>query len=125
MNHNDIPWIPAVTIGADFKTNEGIRNINQKLGGALSTIGYARENGADFTLTATKNLPTACFGKPLILSAGLRESQAANLGFLGFGDDYRATFEGSVVIIPFERWVFGYEYRQKKNPYTLGLGWLR
>lgn len=120
-NHNDIMWMPAITIGADFKTNEGIRSINQKLGGALETIGYARENGTDFTVTATKTLPTAFFGKPLILTGGVRASQGADLGFLGFSDTYKGTFEGSVAILPFDKWLFAYEFRQKSNPYSLGL----
>lgn len=120
-NAGENEWVPAVTIGAIFKTNDGIRQINQSLGGALETIGYARENGTDFTLTATKTLPTAFFGKPLIVTAGLRESQAANLGFLGFSDTYKTSFEGSVAILPFDRWLFAYEFRQKSSPYTLGL----
>ena len=110
-------WMPAVTIGAIFKTNDGIRDINSRLGGALEQIGYARENGTDFTLTATKTLPTAFFGKPLIVTAGLRESEAADLGFLGFSDTYHASFEGSVAILPFDRWLFAYEFRQKSSPY--------
>jgi hypothetical protein len=116
-NANDNNWLPAITIGAVFKTNDGIRDINQRLGGALNDIGYARENGTDFTLTATKTLPTAFFGKPLILTGGLRESQAANLGFLGFSNTYKTTFEGSVAILPFDKWLFAYEFRQKSSPY--------
>ena len=108
--------MPAVTIGAFFKTNDGIRDINSRLGGALEQIGYARENGTDFTLTATKTLPTAFFGKPLIVTAGV-QSEAANLGFLGFSDTYHASFEGSVTILPFDRWLFAYEFRQKSSPY--------
>ncbi len=120
-NTNDNNWIPAVTAGVDFKVNEGISDINNKLDGALTTIGYERKNGADFTLTATKTLPTSFFGKPLIVSAGLRESQGANLGFLGFSDKYKASFEGNVAVLPFDKWLFAYEFRQKSSPYTLGL----
>ena len=116
-NANDNHWVPAITLGAIFKTNEGIRSINQKLGGALESIGYGRENGTDFTLTATKTLPTAFLGKPLILTAGLRESQAAELGFLGFSNTYHASFEGSIAILPFDKWLFAYEFRQKSSPY--------
>jgi len=120
-NHNDNNFLPAITIGAGFKINQGIRDINARLDGLLNTIGYARENGTDFTLTATKTLPTAFFGKPLIATAGLRESQGANLGFLGFSNTYKTTFEGSVAILPFDKWLFAYEFRQKSSPYTLGL----
>lgn len=116
-NAGENNWLPAVTASAIFKTNDGIRDINRRLGGALNDIGYARESGVDFTLTATKMLPTAFLGKPLILTAGLRESQAANLGFLGFADKYSTTFEGSIAILPFDRWLFAYEFRQKSSPY--------
>ena len=110
--------MPAVTAGAQFKVNDGIRDINQRLGGALSGIGYGRENGADFTLTATKTTRSAIWGcRPLILTAGLRESQAAQLGLLGFGDDYHTTFEGSVAYVPFDWLVLAYEFRQKPDPY--------
>ena len=69
-----------MTVGVYFKTNGGIRNINTVLSGALNTIGYARENGTDFTVTATKTLPTAFFGEPLIVTAGLLETQGADPG---------------------------------------------
>jgi len=44
-------------VGASFKYNDGIANINEHLGGLLNTIGYRRPNGTDFTLTATKPCP--------------------------------------------------------------------
>jgi hypothetical protein len=108
--------LPAVTVGASFKYNDGIANINERLGGLLNTIGYRRPNGTDFTITATKTLPKV-FNHPLILTAGLRESQAANLGFLGFGDAYHASFEGSIAYLPFEKILVAYEIRQKASPY--------
>jgi hypothetical protein len=108
--------LPAVTVGASFKYNDGIANINEHLGGLLNTIGYRRPNGTDFTVTATKTLPKV-LGRPLILTAGLRESQAANLGFLGFADAYRSSFEGSIAYLPFEKILVAYELRQKTSPY--------
>ncbi|HUT92435.1 MAG TPA: DUF3034 family protein [Thermoguttaceae bacterium] len=109
--------MPAVTAGVHFKVNDGIRDIDQRLGGALSGIGYERENGVDFTLTATRTIPPEVLGRPLILTAGLRASQAAQLGFLGFGDEYHATFEGNVAYLPFDWLVLAYEFRQKPDPY--------
>ena len=109
--------MPAVTAGVHFKVNDGIRDINESLGGALSGIGYERENGVDFTLTATRTIPPEVLGRPLIVTAGLRASQAAQLGFLGFGDEYHATFEGNVAYLPFDRLVLAYEFRQKPDPY--------
>ena len=109
--------LPAVTAGVHVKVNDGIRDINQRLGGALSAIGYQRENGEDFTLTATKTVTPDVLGRPVILTAGLRGSQAAQLGLLGFGSEYHATFEGSVLFLPFDWLVLAYEFRQKPDPY--------
>jgi len=116
-NAGENDWIPAVTVGVDFKVNEGISQINDRLGGVLNGIGYARSNGTDFTVTATKTLPHAFFCKPLILTAGLRESEGANTGFLGFSNSYQTSFEGSVAILPFDRLLLAYEFRQKSSPY--------
>jgi hypothetical protein len=109
--------MPAVTGGVHFKVNDGIRDIDQKLGGALSGIGLERENGVDFTLTATKTVPPEILGRPLILTAGMRASQGAQLGFLGFGDQYDVTFEGNVAFLPCDWLLVAYEFRQKSDPY--------
>ena len=54
---------------------------------------------------------------PVLLTAGLRLSQGAQLGFLGFQDEYYGTFEGSVVYFPRQWLCVAYEYRQKPDPY--------
>ena len=48
-------------------------------------------------------------------------SEAADLGFLGFGDTYHATFEGNIAILPWDKVMLAYEFRQKTDPYNLGL----
>jgi hypothetical protein len=108
--------LPAVTAGVHFKYNNGVSAINDNLRGALGTIGYRNNTGTDFTLTMTKNIAKVV-GRPLFFTAGLRESKASQLGFLGFGDTYRTTFEGNIVFMPTDRLVLGYEFRQKANPY--------
>ena len=108
--------LPAITAGVHFKYNDGIGDINQKLGGALSDIGYRDANSQDYTLTATKTFSKA-FGRPLIATAGLRLSEAANLGYLGFGGSYRASFEGNLVYLLRDRLALAYEIRQKTSPY--------
>jgi len=108
--------LPAITAGVHVKYNDGIAQINDNLGGALSTIGYRHDSGTDFTLTMTKNI-AKLVGRPLFLTAGLRESEAAQLGFLGFGDTYHTTFEGNIVYMPTDRIVLAYEFRQKADPY--------
>ena len=122
-NSYDLP-LPAVTIGVAYKYNDGIEQINNQLGGALSGngtklnpgIGYESNDGVDFTLTATKAFPKV-FGRPLILTAGLRLSKAEQLGYLGFGDTYKATFEGNIVYLVTDWLGLAAEFRGKTGQY--------
>ncbi|OHB63863.1 MAG: hypothetical protein A2Y77_09250 [Planctomycetes bacterium RBG_13_62_9] len=111
-------WLPTVTAGVHFKVNQGIESIDDKLGGALSGIGYDKEHGVDLTLTASRTLVDSwTFSRPLILTGGIRNSAASQLGLLGFGDDHATTFEGSVAFVPRDWLLLAYEFRQKANPY--------
>jgi hypothetical protein len=116
-NSFDLP-LPAVTGGVHFKYNQGIKSIDHALGGALKSIGYEKDNGVDYTLTATKMFPKLAFGRPIILTGGLRLSNAAQLGYLGFGGECNATFEGSVAYLPLDNLCLAYEFRGKNNPYN-------
>jgi hypothetical protein len=109
--------LPAVSAGIHFKYNDGVDEINDNVGKAFDSIGYHKSSGIDYTLTASKMFPTLAFGRPVILTGGIRFSKAAQLGFLGFGKTCRASFEGSVVCLPTDWLVLGYEFRQKRNPY--------
>lgn len=112
-------WLPAITGGVHFKVNDGVGAINNRLGGALAKNGYDTSWGVDYTLTASKAIKGAwTFDRPLIVSAGLRNSEASNLGFLGFGGDRHTTVEGNVVYLPTDWLLVAYEYRQKANQYT-------
>ena len=113
--------VPAFTVGVHFKYNDSINDINNKLGGALNTIGYTSASGEDYTFTLTKTFAKGFFGKPLIATGGLRLSDAADLGFLGFASKYYATFEGNVAILPWDRVLIAYEFRQNTDPYSLAL----
>ena len=108
---------PAITFGVSLKYNSDISNINKELGNALSSIGYRRDEGVDFTLTATKTFPHLLLDRPLIITTGLRLSEAADIGFLGFGDTYRATFEGNIAWLPWDKVLVAYEFRQNADPY--------
>ena len=119
-NSFDLP-LPAVTIGADLKINDTIGDINNRLGGALGTIGYSRDWGVDFTQTATKMFPELAFGRPLIVTAGLREGEGSNLGFLGFSNSYDVSFEGNVACLVTDWLVVAYEYRNKPHAFSDGL----
>jgi len=111
------PWMPAITGGVTFKYTPAAQEMDRRLGGSLRGIGLERNNGTDFTLTATKTIPNALAARPVMLTGGLRFSQGAELGLLGFGDAYRLTAEGSVCVPVTDRVAVMYEFRQKKNPY--------
>lgn len=111
------PYMPAITGGVTFKYTPAVQEIDRRLGRGVRALGMERSNGTDFTLTASKTIPNVIVGRPVMLTGGLRFSQGAQLGLLGFGDAYRLTAEGSVCV-PVTDWMaIAYEYRQKKNPY--------
>jgi hypothetical protein len=110
--------LPALTFGTHFKYNDGIQSIDHKLGGALKDIGLEKSNGVDFTLTSTKTFMLPVIGRPLIATAGIRGSSAAQIGFLGYGDTWRPSFEGNVAFLPTDWLLIAYELRQKKSPYA-------
>ena len=120
-NSFDQFWVPAITGGVQFKYNEGISDINDRLGHVLNTIGYDKSNGVDYTLTASKTLNYDwTFKRPLIVSVGWRNSSAADLGFLGFADDAnrRNTIEANVAYLPTDWLLVAYEYRENQNPFN-------
>jgi hypothetical protein len=114
-----LPFLPALTAGVQFKYNEDIADINHRLDGALGHIGYESPGGEDYTLTASKTIvdKTWTLGRPLILTGGLRNSDAAQLGFLGFGEQRHWTFEGSIAYMPTDWLLIAYEFRGKEDPY--------
>ena len=114
-----LPFLPAVTAGVHLKYNQDIEDIDHRLNGALSNIGYDSPFGEDYTLTASKTIvdKTWTLGRPLILTGGLRNSDAAQLGFLGFGGQRHWTFEGSVAYMPTDWLLIAYEFRGKEDPY--------
>lgn len=118
-NEHEIAGIPlpAVTVGFHFKYNNKIAWMNEQLGGALNAVGYRRPNSEEFTFSASKTFPEV-FNRPLVVTAGMRLSEAGLVGLLGFSDSYRAGFEGSVAYMIHPHVALIYDYRQKSNPYT-------
>jgi hypothetical protein len=109
--------LPAVVIGAEFKVNGGIMGMDDSTNGALTGIGLEKRNGVDFTVTASKTFPKLLCGRPLILTFGVRNSKASNIGYTGFGDECQTTVEADVATLVTDRLAVGYEFRQKNNPY--------
>jgi hypothetical protein len=109
-------WLPAVTFGVHYKQNATIDDLNRELGGTLTAIGIENNEGVDYTLYATKML--TILPKPVIVTAGLRSTEAAHIGLLGFTDDRKIVVEGSVCAFVMQNLIIGAEYRQKKSDYT-------
>lgn len=113
-----VVYLPALTAGVHFKFNEGIEDIDNSVHGALTEIGYDRPYGTDFTLTASKTIVhRLTFNRPLTLTVGMRNSQAAQIGALGFSDHCQTTVEANVAYLLTDFLVVGYEFRQKGSPY--------
>jgi len=110
----DCSWMPAVTFGTHLKWSEGHTRLNEDLGGLLDTLGSDHNQGVEFTLVATKTV-TDLLPRPVILSAGVRNSDAIHTGLFGFAGERRTTFEGSVIAFLSERLAFAAEYRQKSD----------
>lgn len=75
-------WLPAVTIGAHYKYNSTLEDIDTDLNGTLTAIGIEDNDGIDYTLYVTKMVNF--LPRPLLLNFGVRNSEAAQIGLLGF-----------------------------------------
>jgi hypothetical protein len=119
-------WMPAVTVGVEFKYNDGIqsanKSINKASGGfySFSILDYDKRDGWDVTLHVSKTYPTLAFGRPVTFTSGLRSSNAAQMGLYGFGDDRSLTYESSIVYMPTDKWALAFESRMKDDPYDNG-----
>jgi len=113
--------MPSVVAGIQVKVNGGIRGIDDSLetpnGHVLSSLGFAKSSGIDYVLTASKTFPKLLFGRPLILTAGMRNSKASNFGYLGFGEACHTTVECDVATLVTDWLAVGYEFRQRTDPY--------
>ncbi|MFC1739645.1 DUF3034 family protein [Planctomycetota bacterium] len=110
----DITWMPAITIGTHFKWNENVDKIDSQLGGLLDMHGVDNHLGVEFTATGSKTIKDI-LPKPIIISAGLRNSDAIHTGLLGFAGERSTTIEGSIIYFLTDRLCFAAEYRQKPD----------
>ena len=110
----DIPWMPAVTVGARYKYNEDVWDIDDDLFGLPRLLGVTNNEGVDFTVTASKTF-AGILPKPFILSAGLRSTEAAHIGLMGFTDSREVVFEGNAVFFVTDRLLLATEFRQKPD----------
>ncbi|MGR3293418.1 MAG: DUF3034 family protein [Candidatus Scalindua sp.] len=109
------PWMPALTVGIHYKHNDDTDVIDRRLGGAFTDIGIKDNNGVDLTLFASKMIKF--LPRPLMLNAGVRSTEAAQIGLFGFTEDRRTVFEGNFGIMVLDNLVIGGEYRQKPDQF--------
>ncbi len=110
----DEEWMPAVTLGAHFKWNDGHNDINKQTGGLCDMLGVDHDSGTEFTAVATKTIAN-WLPRPIIVTAGLRNGDAIHTGLLGFAGERRTTFEGSIIYFLTDKLLLASEYRQKPN----------
>jgi len=120
-NSFDLP-LPAIVIGAQFKYNATIQDLDDQASHALRSIGLDKANGVDWTLHMTKMFPTLAFGRPLVVTVGMRNSRASNAGITGFGTECNTTVEADVACLVTDRVAVGYEFRQNDNPFDVAPG---
>jgi hypothetical protein len=109
-------WLPAVTAGIHYKHNDGVSRINSQLGGALDAIGLSASEGLDFTLYASKML--TFLPRPVLVNVGGRATKSAEIGLLGFTDEYSFPLEASVVVLLTDRFMLAAEYKQQPTGFT-------
>ena len=104
-------WWPQVALGFQWKHNEDFNLVPRALGATHA-------NGLDVYLSATKIWLAGPFDYTWLADVTLRESEANQIGLLGFGGDlggYHLLAEGSLGVFLTDHIVFGGEYRQKPN----------
>jgi hypothetical protein len=111
----DQQWIPALTFGAHYKYNDGIHQIDNDLGGALSAAGLAHHAGTDFTLYASKLFTQT--PRPVLVELGGRATEGVWNGLGGFTSSYNFLFEGNVVVFVTGNLALAAEYRQQPDDY--------
>jgi len=109
-----LSWMPAITAGARFKFNEDVWDIDSDLNGAVRALGVTDNEGWDYTATASKTF-SGILPKPFILSVGLRNTEAAQTGLLGFSGKRDTVVETSAIFFLTDRLLLAGEYRQKPD----------
>jgi len=114
----ETPQIPAVTAGVHFKLNESVHAIDHRARYAPRNAGFERASGAEYTLSIAKTFPKLLFDRPVLANFGLRWTQAAYAGWLGFGNDWATNIEAHIAWVPTDWLAIAYEYKQMDSPYN-------
>jgi hypothetical protein len=104
-------WWPQLAAGLQWKHNSDFDLVPKALGARHA-------DGVDYYLAATKLWLAGPFGLAWLTDLTLRETEANQMGLLGFGGDlggYHLEAEGSLGVFLADNLVLGGEYRQKPN----------
>jgi|LQYC01.1.fsa_nt_gi Protein of unknown function (DUF3034). len=118
----EMKYIPAFAVTAEFKFNDTIATMNKNIGHALDTVGYDDSHGIDIDFTFSKtindlfNLPSI-INMPCIINANLRLTRGHYLGLLGFSSAYTLNKELSLEFQPHPKFAFGYEFREQNDSF--------
>jgi hypothetical protein len=98
-------YVPAISVGTIYKTTTFNPGAN------------ASKEGFDFYLVATKLITE--LPKPVLLSAGVLSTKGQVNGIIGFNDKRTEIFFANIDVIPFEKIIVGFEFKQgpKYNNY--------
>ncbi|WP_337879778.1 DUF3034 family protein [Rheinheimera sp.] len=83
-----------------------------------AAVGAAEDSGIDYYLAASKVFFHSVAGRNLLLNATVRNTEAHQIGLLGFGGDgvkRQWLLEASAVLLLNYQWALGTEFRQKPN----------
>jgi Protein of unknown function (DUF3034) len=105
-------WLPQVAFGVQYKRNDGLQGL---INAPVSALGARKTSGTDYYLSATK----LYLDQSLLANVTVRETEANQMGLLGFGGDlrdgYQAELEASLAYLLTRNWVIGTEYREKPH----------
>ena len=116
----DQKWIPALTLGAHYKYNDGISDVRDAVKAAagadvLGNAGITHDQGVDYTLYVSKlftQLP-----RPVLVELGGRATDGVWDGLGGFTAHYSFLFEGNVVVFLTKQLALAAEFKQQPNDY--------
>ncbi len=97
-NAGDSKWVPAVSVGAIYKET------------SYAVSGDVKDHGYDYYAVATKLITQ--LPRPVLLSGGVRSTDARSTGVFGFGTKRDLVAFGNVDVILPGNIALGYEYEQ-------------
>ena len=113
-NDWDQAWLPAVTAGVTYKYNEDFKDLDSDMravnpGGLDAIAGLKDELGWDAHIFASKMLMIEEI--PFVFTLGGRYTDSAQIGLLGFTDDYSFNVEAAACSMITSDIVLAAEYR--------------